>query len=76
MAGSPWSPPTRTPAPIVQRFNREIDSVLKDAEVLQRINQFGLGTSGAGMPQSTAEFIRAQRDRWAGIVKELDIQPQ
>ena len=68
--------PTGPPAPIVQRFNREIDSVLKDAEVLQRINQFGLGTSGAGTPQSTAEFIRAQRDRWAGIVKELDIQPQ
>jgi len=68
--------PTGTPAPIVQRFNREIDAVLKDAEVLQRINQFGLGTSGAGTPQSTGDFIRAQRDRWAGIVKELNIQPQ
>ncbi|MSQ52472.1 MAG: tripartite tricarboxylate transporter substrate binding protein [Betaproteobacteria bacterium] len=68
--------PTGTPAPIVQRFNREIDAVLKDAEVLQRINQFGLGTSGAGTPQSTGDFIRTQRDRWAGIVRELDIQPQ
>ena len=68
--------PTGTPAPIVQRLNHEIDVVLKDAEVLQRINQFGLGTSGAGTPQSTGDFIRAQRDRWAGIVKELDIQPQ
>ena len=68
--------PTGTPAPIVQRFNREIDVVLKDAEVLQRINQFGLGTSGAGTPQSTGDFIRSQRDRWAGIVKELGIQPQ
>ena len=44
--------PTGTPAPIVQRLNREIDVVLKDAEVLQRINQFGLGTSGAGTPLS------------------------
>lgn len=68
--------PAGTPAPVVQRLNREIDLVLKDAEVLQRINQFGLGTSGAGTPQSTGEFIRTQRERWAGIVKELDIQPQ
>ena len=73
---SPSPAPTGTPAAIVQRLNREIDVVLKDAEVLQRINQFGLGTSGAGTPQSTGEFIRAERDRWAGIVKELDIQPQ
>ena len=68
--------PSGTPAPIVQRLNREIDAVLKDAEVLQRINQFGLGTSGAGSPQSTGDFIRTQHERWAGIVKELNIQPQ
>jgi tripartite-type tricarboxylate transporter receptor subunit TctC len=68
--------PTGTPAPIVQRLNHEVDTVLKDAEILQRINQFGLGTSGAGTPQSTGDFIRAQRDRWAGIVKELAIEPQ
>jgi tripartite-type tricarboxylate transporter receptor subunit TctC len=68
--------PAGTPAPIVQRLNREIDGVLKDAEILQRIHQFGLGTSGAGTPQSTGDFIRAQRNRWAGIVKELAIEPQ
>jgi tripartite-type tricarboxylate transporter receptor subunit TctC len=68
--------PAGTPTPIVQRFNREIDVVLRDPEVLKRINGFGLGTSGAGTPQSTLEFIRAQRERWATIVNELNIQPQ
>jgi tripartite-type tricarboxylate transporter receptor subunit TctC len=68
--------PTGTPANAVQRMNREIDTFLKEPDVRQRLFQFGLGTSGAGTPQSTGDFIRAERDRWAGIVKELNIQPQ
>ena len=68
--------PTGTPAQSVQRMNREIDQFLKEPDTRERMFQFGLGTSGAGTPQSTGEFIRAERDRWAGIVKELGIQPQ
>ena len=32
--------------------------------------------AGIYISGSALAFIRAERDRWAGIVKELDIQPQ
>ena len=68
--------PTGTPANAIQRLNREIDLFLKEPDTRERLFQFGLGTSGAGTPESTGEYIRTERERWAGIVKELNIQPQ
>lgn len=68
--------PAKTPAPIIERMNKEIDVALKDTEFRSRLRALGLATSGAGTPQSTGDFIRAQIERWRGLVKELDIQPQ
>jgi tripartite-type tricarboxylate transporter receptor subunit TctC len=68
--------PAKTPAPIIERMNKEIDVALKDTEFKSRLRALGLATSGAGTPQSTGDFIRAQIERWRGLVKELDIQPQ
>lgn len=68
--------PAGAPANAIQRLNHEIDAFLKEPETHERLLQFGLGTSGAGTPQSTGEFIRTERERWATIVKELNIQPQ
>jgi tripartite-type tricarboxylate transporter receptor subunit TctC len=68
--------PVGTPAEIVARLNHEIDVFLKDPEVLQKFHALGISTSGADTPQRTAEFIRAEQERWGKIVQELDIQPQ
>jgi tripartite-type tricarboxylate transporter receptor subunit TctC len=68
--------PARTPAPIVERLNKEIDLALKDTEFASRMTAMGLASSGAGTPKSTNEFIQAEIERWRGLVKELDIQPQ
>jgi tripartite-type tricarboxylate transporter receptor subunit TctC len=68
--------PVKTPAPIIERMNKEIDVALKDTVFTWRLGAIGLATSGAGTPQSTGEFIRAQIERWLGLVKELDIQRQ
>jgi tripartite-type tricarboxylate transporter receptor subunit TctC len=68
--------PTGTPAPIIERLNREVDRILQDSELVQRMLNVGLGASGAGTPQSANEFIRAERERWARIAKDIGIQPQ
>ncbi len=68
--------PAATPANIVQRLNRETDQVLKEPEVVERLRSFGATTSGAGTAQSISEFIRAERERWGKIMKEVGIKPQ
>ncbi len=68
--------PAGTPAEIVQHLNREADAFLKDEEVAQRLRQMSMAGSGAGTPQSIAAQMRAERELWARIVKDLDIKPE
>jgi tripartite-type tricarboxylate transporter receptor subunit TctC len=68
--------PIGTPAPIVDRLNREIDTFLRSPDLPPKLLTLGLATSGAGTPRSTGEFLRAEQERWKNLVTELDIQPQ
>lgn len=68
--------PTGTPAAIVQKANRDIDKVLTDPEVAQRLFDLGLVNEGAGTPESLNEFLRAERERWAKLVKDIGLQPE
>lgn len=68
--------PIGTPQPIIERMNREIDTFLKSPDLPPKLKTLGLGTSGAGTPQSTADFIQAEQERWKKLVVELDIKPQ
>ena len=68
--------PAGTPREVVLALNRAVDAALKDKELSDRMIQLGVGTSGAGTPESTAEFIRSQREHFRDIVRELNIQPE
>jgi len=68
--------PTGTPPAVIQRVNRDMDRVLTDPEVAQRLFDLGLVNEGAGTPDSLNEFLRAERERWAKLVKEIGLQPE
>lgn len=68
--------PAGTPAAILQRANRDMDRVLTDPEVAQRLFDLGLVNEGAGTAESLNEFLRAERERWARLVKEIGLQPE
>jgi len=68
--------PVGTPAAVIQRVNRDMDKVLADPEVAQRLFDFGLVNEGAGTAESLNEFLRAERERWAKLVKEIGLQPE
>jgi tripartite-type tricarboxylate transporter receptor subunit TctC len=68
--------PAGTPANVVQRVNREMDRVLADPEVAQRLFDLGLVNEGAGTPETLNEFLRAERARWAKLVKDIGLQPE
>lgn len=68
--------PAGTPADIVARFNRETAEFLKGSEIRARLLVFGLATEGAGTPESTAQYVREEQERWRQLATELNIQPQ
>jgi tripartite-type tricarboxylate transporter receptor subunit TctC len=68
--------PTGTPAPIVERLNREMDRILKDAVVRERMRQVGFYSEGAGTPASTADYIKRQYEAWGRVVREIGLHPE
>jgi tripartite-type tricarboxylate transporter receptor subunit TctC len=68
--------PTGTPAAIVQRANRDMDKVLTDPEIAKRLYDLGMVNEGAGTPDSLNDFLRAERERWAKLVKDIGLQPE
>jgi len=68
--------PAATPAASIQRVNRDMDRVLANPDVAQRLYDLGLVNEGAGTPEALGEFLRAERTRWAKLVKEIDLQPE
>ena len=68
--------PTGTPPEAVQRLNQAVGEFLKGPDIAERLAKFGLGTSGAGTPESTRQFIRGEQEKWRALAKELNIEPQ
>ncbi len=68
--------PAGTPAAVVAKVNRELDAALHDQQIAKRLREVGMFTEGAGTPQSTADYIRAQLDVSGRIVREIGLQPE
>lgn len=68
--------PAKTPTEIVQRVNREMDKILKDVQVRERMQKVGFYSDGAGTPESTAAYVDAQYHAWGRVVKEIGLQPE
>lgn len=67
--------PRNTPAPIVQRFNRDLDGALKDPEISRRLFELGLIVEGAGTPAQFGEFLDAEHVRWAKLARDIGVVP-
>ena len=65
--------PTGTPPDVIAKVNRDLEAVMKQPEVVQRLQVLG---SLAETKMSVAEFdgfMKAERQRWATVVKTLGI---
>ena len=68
--------PANTPAEVVTRVNRDIQALLRQPEVVQRLASLGsIADSGMGTA-AFAAFMKAERERWAGIVKAIGIKAE
>jgi tripartite-type tricarboxylate transporter receptor subunit TctC len=66
--------PARTPRPILERLNRDIEAILADAEQWQRFAELGgmradLVPGGGSTPETFDRFIRAEIEKWSDVVR-------
>lgn len=68
--------PTGTPASVVQRLNKEINALLADADVAQRMATIGPLAEAMGNPRQLAGFLGAEHERWGSVAKEIGLLPE
>ena len=72
MMASPWFAlvaPAGTPAPIIERMNREVVAILKTPDIREKFEAQGLNPRWS-TPAEADELIRTEAVRWAKIVKD------
>lgn len=67
--------PAGTPKDVIARVNRDINQVLADPDVAQRLRDLGV-VPEPGSPEALGEFLAAERTRWTRLVKDIGVQPE
>jgi len=67
--------PVGTPAAAIQRLNKEINSLLVDADVAQRMATIGPLAEAMG-PEQLGAFLGAEHERWSALAKEIGLLPE
>ncbi len=68
--------PTGTPAAAIERSNRDINALLADKEVAERIAAIGPIVDGSMNASQVGAFLAAESARWADIAKEIGVLPE
>ena len=67
--------PAKTPRAIIERLNTELNAVLADPEVRERLNQLGIAAT-PGTPEKFGEEIRRDLNRYGPVVKAAGIKAE
>jgi tripartite-type tricarboxylate transporter receptor subunit TctC len=65
--------PAATPKAVITRLNAEINAILKQPDVVQKMNAAGFDLVG-GTPEEFGALIRAESDKWAPVIKSANIK--
>lgn len=68
--------PAGTPAPVVERVNREVNALLNDKEMAERIGVIGPVVDGSMDVTAVGAFLGRETARWREIVKEIGVLPE
>ncbi len=68
--------PTGTPAAVIERCNRDINALLADKEVADRIATIGPLVDASMGVDAVGAFLRSESARWQGITKEIGVLPE
>ncbi|GAP35901.1 Bug family tripartite tricarboxylate transporter substrate binding protein [Piscinibacter sakaiensis] len=65
--------PARTPRPVIDRLNAELNAVLNDPEVRERLAGLGI-TATPGTPQAFGDEMKRDLERYGPVVKAAGIK--
>ena len=63
--------PLRTPAPVIERFNREVAKIMADPAIRERFEAQGLEVAPPMTPGEFASYVRSESARYAKLIPEI-----
>ena len=67
--------PKATPRAIVQRMNADVNKVLAEPALIERLRELGVYPM-TGTVEDFAKFVGEEQRRFAKVVKDAKIEPQ
>ena len=68
--------PAGLPAPVVERLNAELQVVLQDKEVQDKLSQIGFQVWPSKNPEEFARYVADQLAHWGTLIKQAGIRPE
>jgi tripartite-type tricarboxylate transporter receptor subunit TctC len=68
--------PTGTPAAAIERSNRDLNALMNDKDVADRIAAIGPLVDGSMNADAVGAFLKAEGARWQAVTKELGVLPE
>jgi tripartite-type tricarboxylate transporter receptor subunit TctC len=65
--------PAATPKPVIARLNAEINAVLKDPDVVQKMHAQGFDLIG-GTPEEFGALVKGESNKWAPVIKKVGLK--
>jgi len=65
--------PAGTPKAVIARLNAEINAVLKEPDVMQKLHALGFDLIG-GTPDEFGALIKGESDKWAPVIRKLGLK--
>jgi tripartite-type tricarboxylate transporter receptor subunit TctC len=65
--------PPKTPPAIINKINADMNEALRDRAILDRLAQLSAEPIG-GTPQATADYMRAEVERWHNVIKAANVK--
>ncbi len=65
--------PAGTPLPVIAQLNAEINAILKDPDVVAKMNAQGFDLIG-GTPDAFGKLIRRETDTWAPVIRKVGLK--
>ena len=68
--------PAGTPAASIARTNRDVNALLNDKELAERIATIGPIADGSMNADAVGAFLKSENGRWIAITKEIGVLPE
>ena len=65
--------PGKLPAAIVQKVNRDVNTILAQPDVQEKLDTYG-AEDGGGTPEKFTQFIRSEQEKWGKVVREANVK--